>query len=105
MLSRSLWEVRQAIENEISAEVWDEMVHFARYAHPQTFEEYLLAVLVEDDTRYGDNNLSNGTPHGEIIYTAFGNHGIGGLQYLAPSIVIDDTQRKCERQTRTRRNG
>jgi parallel beta-helix repeat protein len=90
MLSGALWEVRQAIESQIGVETWDEMVHFARYAHPQTFEEYLLAILVEDDTRYGDNNLSNGTPHGEVIYTAFGNHGIGGLQYVAPSTVIDD---------------
>jgi len=92
MFSSSLWGVRQTIEKEIGAEEGDEMVHFARYAHPQTFEEYLLAILVEDDTRYGDNNLSNGTPHGEAIYTAFGNHGIGGLQYLAPSIVIDDAR-------------
>jgi Zn-dependent metalloprotease len=92
MLSSSLWDVRQAIENQIGAEAWDEIVHFARYAHPQTFEEGLLAVLVEDDTRYGDNNLSNGTPHGEAIYMAFGNHGIGGLQYLSPSIVIDDAR-------------
>jgi parallel beta-helix repeat protein len=92
MLSGSLWDVRRTVENQIGADVWDEIVHFARYAHPQTFEEYLLAVLVEDDTRYGDNNISNGTPHGEAIYTAFGKHGIGGLQVLAPSIVIDDAR-------------
>jgi parallel beta-helix repeat protein len=90
MFASSLWQARQVIANQIGADTWDQMVHFARYAHPQTFEEYLLAILVEDDTRYGDNNLSNGTPHGEVIYTAFGNHGIGGLQYLAPSLVIDD---------------
>ncbi len=86
MLSGALWEARQAIGG-----VMDELVHFARYAHATNFEDYLLAVLVEDDTRYGDWNLTNGTPHGEAIYTAFGNHGIGGLQYMAPSVVIDDS--------------
>jgi Zn-dependent metalloprotease len=90
MVGGALWEVRQAIKHKMGAEAWDQIVHFARYAHAQTFEEYLLAVLVEDDTRYGDSYLGNGIPHAETIYTAFGNHGIGGLQYLAPSIVIDD---------------
>ncbi len=87
MVSGALWEARQAINGS----VMDELVHFARYAHTTTFEDYLLAILVEDDTRYGDSNLTNGTPHGEVIYTAFGNHGIGGLQYIAASIVIDDS--------------
>ncbi|MHC4498666.1 MAG: gluzincin family metallopeptidase [Planctomycetota bacterium] len=91
MVSGALWEVRQVIGEQIGTEAWDEVVHFARYANAQTFEEYLLAVLVEDDTRYGDSYLGNGTPHAEAIHTAFGNHGIGGLQYLAPSIVIDDS--------------
>ena len=91
MFGASLWDARQAIEKEISVDTWDQMVHFARYAHPQSFEEYLLAVLTEDDARYGDNNLSNGTPHAEVIYKAFGNHGIGGLQYVAPSLVVNDS--------------
>ncbi|UCD30171.1 MAG: M36 family metallopeptidase, partial [Planctomycetota bacterium] len=91
MFSGALWEVRQAVENVIGMAAWDEMVHFARYAHAQTFEEYLLAILIEDDIRYGDRNLTNGTPHGEIIYTAFGDHGIGGIQCLASSVVFDDT--------------
>jgi len=92
MFSAGLWQIRKIIENQIGTDTWDQMVHFARYAHPQTFEEYLLAILLEDDIRYGDNNLSNGTPHAEIIFTAFGEHGIGGLQYVAPSVVIDDAQ-------------
>ncbi|MHC4184374.1 MAG: right-handed parallel beta-helix repeat-containing protein [Planctomycetota bacterium] len=91
MLSGALWEVRQMLEGQLGAEAWDEIVHLARYAHPQTFEEYLLAILVEDDVRYGDGFLANGTPHAEAVHEAFGNHGIGGLQYLAPSIVIDDS--------------
>jgi parallel beta-helix repeat protein len=90
MVSGALWEVRQVIDGQVGAEQWDQMVHFARYAHPQAFEEYVLAVLVEDDIRYGDGYLDNGSPHGEAIHAGFGNHGIGGLQYLAPSVVIDD---------------
>jgi hypothetical protein len=86
IFSGGLWEARGMMEGTIL----DELVHFARYAHPQTFEEYVLAILVEDDTRYGDSDLGNGTPHGQTIYTGFGNHGIGGLQYLPPSTVIDD---------------
>ena len=92
MFSAGLWQIRKIIENQIGTDTWDQMVHFARYAHPQSFEEYLLAILLEDDIRYGDNNLSNGTPHAEIIFTAFGEHGIGGIQYVAPSVVIDDAQ-------------
>lgn len=91
MVSGALWEVRQLIDQQIDANVCDEIVHFGRYAHPQTFEEYLLAILVEDDTRHSDYYLGNGTPHAEAIYTGFGNHGIGGLQYLVPSIVIDES--------------
>jgi len=90
MLSAPLWEIRQNIDPQVPPELWDEVVHFVRYAHTQTFEEYLLALLIEDDTRFGDSYLANGAPHAETIYTAFGNHGIGGLQYVAPSIVIDD---------------
>jgi len=95
MFSASLWEIRQAVggigRNVIGANTWDQMVHFTRYAHPRTFEEYLLAILVEDDIRYGDRNLTNGTPHGQIIYTAFGDHGIGGLQCLAKSVGFEET--------------
>ncbi len=90
MFGASLWAIRQALENEIGAATWDEMVHFSRYAHPQTFEEYLLAILVEDDIRYGDRNLTNGTPHGQVIYAAFGDHGIGGLQCVANSVAFKE---------------
>ncbi|MCP4249062.1 MAG: hypothetical protein GY778_18615, partial [bacterium] len=86
MFSGGLWEARQVL----GAAVMDELVHFARYAHAANFEDYAIAILVEDDTRYGDSDLTNGTPDGQAIYEGFGNHGIGGLQYVAPSIIIDD---------------
>jgi len=90
MFSGALWDARNMMDRHGDAEILDGIVHFARYSHPETFEECLGAILFEDDVRYGDGYLGNGTPHGQAIYTAFGNHGIGGLQYLAPSIVIDD---------------
>jgi hypothetical protein len=89
-VSGSLWQIRQTIDGQLEPDEWDQIVHFARYAHPQNFEDYLLAVLAEDDSRYGDAYLANGTPHAQTIYEAFGSHGIGGLQYVAPSIVFDD---------------
>ncbi|MHC4354648.1 MAG: right-handed parallel beta-helix repeat-containing protein, partial [Planctomycetota bacterium] len=90
MLSSSLWQVRRTFEEQGRAETWDQMVHFTRYAHALAFEEYLLTLLVDDDARFGDGYLANGTPHGQAIHTAFGERGIGGLQYLAPSVVIAD---------------
>ncbi|MHC4529372.1 MAG: gluzincin family metallopeptidase, partial [Planctomycetota bacterium] len=90
-VSGSLWQIRQTIGGQLDLEVWDQIVHFAKYAHPQSFEDYLLAILAEDDARYGDSFIANGTAHAQTIYTAFGEHGIGGLQYVAPSIVIDDS--------------
>ena len=89
-VSGSLWQARKAIGHKLDAERWDEMVHFARYAHAQTFEQYLLALLAEDDIRYGDGCPANATPHAKEILDSFADHGIGGLQYLAPSIIVDD---------------
>jgi len=86
MFAGGLWEARQILGSSIM----DEMVHFARYAHPTTFEDYLTALLVEDDTRYGDSDLTNGTPHGQTIYESFGHHGIGGLRYVAGSLTLSD---------------
>ncbi|MDO8586326.1 MAG: M36 family metallopeptidase [Armatimonadota bacterium] len=86
MFSGSLWEARQTLGTTM-----DELVHFARYDHPASFEETLAAIIVEDDTRYGDADPSNGSPHAQTIFTAFGNHGMGGLQCLPGNIRIDDS--------------
>jgi len=91
MVSGALWEARRLLKNKIGAGEWDRLVHFARYGHAKTFEQYLLSLLAEDDACYGDSDPTNGTPHGSEIHEAFGAHGIGGLQYVIPSIVIDDS--------------
>ena len=82
----ALWDIRKAI----GADITDKLVHFARYAHPVTLDDCLTALLVEDDKRYGDSNMSNGTPHSQAIFKAFGDHGIGGLYMVTASAVIDD---------------
>lgn len=69
-VSAALWEMR----NELGAEITDDLAHFARYALAETFIDYLVAVLETDDN---DGDLSNGTPHGAVIYEKFGRHGIG----------------------------
>jgi len=91
ILSGALWLAREKFRQRGEEEIWDEMVHFAKYSYPQDFEQYLQALLMEDDLRYGDANLANGSPHSKLIFSAFGDHGIGGLQYLPGSIVIDDS--------------
>ncbi len=87
MFSGALWEARSAI----GGDVMDTLVHFARYAHAATFEDELIAILIEDDTRYGDSNIANGTPHGQAIYSAFARHGLGGLRYSTASLAVDDS--------------
>ncbi|HZM15259.1 MAG TPA: hypothetical protein VFE28_04580, partial [Candidatus Krumholzibacteria bacterium] len=75
ILGGALWHVRTAV----GAEVADRVIHFARELFPQTFDEYLEAILLEDDLLYGDSAPGNGSPHREAILAAFGRHGIGPL--------------------------
>jgi hypothetical protein len=69
-ISGALWIIRQ----QMGAAFADSLSHFARYGLAETFIDYLIAVLETDDD---DGDLSNGTPHGDVIYGAFGVHGIG----------------------------
>lgn len=69
-ISAPLWTLR----TELGIAMADSLAHFARYGLAETFLDYLIAVLETDDN---DNNLTNGTPHGALIYSAFGSHGIG----------------------------
>ena len=86
IFSGALWDLR----NAVGADITDKLVHFARYARPGSYDDYLTAMLVEDDKRYGDSNIANGTPHGQAIFKAFGDHGIGGLYMVPASAMIDD---------------
>jgi len=82
-ISAPLWRIRGAL----GAEYADDLAHFARYALAETYIDYLVAVLDMDDD---DNNLTNGTPNDQVIYDAFGRHGIGpGAE---PNFVIHDLE-------------
>jgi hypothetical protein len=63
----------------VGADVADRLVHFSRELFPHTFEEYLQALLLEDDLLYDDGWVGNGSPHRQAILTAFGAHGMGVL--------------------------
>lgn len=69
-VSAALWEIRA----ELGAPFTDSLMHYSRYGLAENFIDYLVAVLETDDN---DGDLSNGTPHGTVIYNAFGRHGIG----------------------------
>ncbi len=82
MFSGSLWRLR----TRIGAAINDTLAHFTKYAHPQTFFDYLTDLLEHDDD---DGNLANGTPHSPDIYWAFGDcHGIGPTS--VPNLVISN---------------
>jgi hypothetical protein len=83
VLGGALWDVRKVV----GAEPADAVIHFARELYPRTFEEYLEAMLLQDDLLHGDAWMANGSPHREAILTAFGLHGIGPLAQRAIGIV------------------
>ena len=70
IIGGAMWDVREVL----GAAYCDSLFHFARYGLAETFEEYLVEVLEADDN---DGDISNGTPHDEVIYVNFGAHGIG----------------------------
>jgi hypothetical protein len=76
ILAGAFWDLRTAA----GADVADAVIHFGRELFPRTFEEYLDAILMQDDLLYGDGWLPNGSPHRDAILNAFAMHGIGPLQ-------------------------
>lgn len=66
----ALWDLREAL----GASLADSLIHFAKYAYAELWEDYFLDVLILDDD---DGDLTNGGPHHPEIYQAFGIHGIG----------------------------
>lgn len=63
------WDLRKSLGKELA----DNLIHNARFGHPITFKEYLLAILIVDDD---NGNLFDGTPHEKEIKAAFEKHGI-----------------------------
>ena len=87
IIAGALWDLREALDPRFT--YCDTLFHFARYGYSQNFEDYLVDILEYDDD---DDNLFNGTPNSELIYTAFDLHGIGpGDQVVIFHDPLDDT--------------
>ncbi len=85
-LSGAFWEIKE----QTSIPYVAALSHFAKYGTPDDPEdavalsEWFLETLIADDD---DGDLSNGTPHYQIIVEAFNRHGIGINLYLKTSFV------------------
>lgn len=66
----ALWDMRKRIRVSWT----DTLVHFTRYATPNTFNGFVPECLFTDDD---DDEFLNGTPHAEKIFESFDLHGIG----------------------------
>ncbi len=69
IIGGAFWDLRDAL----GAEETDALVHFARYGHPSTFEEYYHEIMIADDD---NGNLEDGTPNGDLISQIFADRGI-----------------------------
>jgi Zn-dependent metalloprotease len=69
IIGGAFWDLRDAL----GAEETDALVHFARYGHPSTFEEYYHEIMIADDD---NGNLEDGTPNGDLITQIFADRGI-----------------------------
>jgi Zn-dependent metalloprotease len=73
IMAGALWDLRQLLGSATATH----LIHAARFAHAEAFQDYYEDVLAVDDN---NSNLSDGTPHMDAIARAFGLHGIGALQ-------------------------
>ena len=80
IFSQALWEIRSSIGTNKT----DQLVYNSLYFGPVSFNSGMEAILIADDN---DGDLSNGTPNGTDIKTAFNNHGIP----TTPALYGNDT--------------
>ncbi|MCK5832472.1 T9SS type A sorting domain-containing protein [bacterium] len=66
----ALWDLRE----KINVPEADSIIHFTRYAMPNTFNGFVPEALFTDDD---DDDFSNGSPNCVSIFEAFAEHGIG----------------------------
>ncbi|MFQ5599590.1 MAG: FlgD immunoglobulin-like domain containing protein, partial [Candidatus Krumholzibacteriia bacterium] len=85
ILAGALWDLRVAL----GAAKTDTLFHFARYGLSDSFDDYMLDVLVTDD----DNaNIYDGTPNFDAIVQAFMAHGIGDYSVQITHAPTPDTE-------------
>ncbi len=85
IIAGALWDLRKEIGKEKTDELW----HFARYAGAITFDDFLIDMLVLDDT---DADLSNGTPNMDAIVRNFRDHGIGDYAVALSFYELPDVE-------------
>ncbi len=85
ILSGALWDLRELVGSEVA----DPLFHFARYGLSDSFDQFFLDLLAEDDD---DGILENGTPHFDEIIAAFRPHGIGDYSVRIEGGEIADTE-------------
>ncbi len=80
IMGGAFWELR----GRVGANIADTLIHFTRYATPNTFDGFVPECIFTDDD---DADLSNGTPHYFDILQSFDMHGIG--PGIFPNIEIE----------------
>jgi len=90
MISAAMWHSREVLGKEVT----DPLFHTAKYQLGNNFLSYFVDVMETDDD---DGDVSNGTPHDNVLYEQFGRHGIGpGLRpklVIQPQLIEDDDER------------
>ena len=94
VMDGALWHMRQGLidalgDKERAVGLADSLVFFMRAGRPMSYEECLVLLLLQDDD---DGDLSNGTPHLEIIAGAFERHTIGDFDVHIVHTPLYDTE-------------
>ncbi len=94
LLGGALWDMRAGLIAELGDKargvaLADSLFHTMRAGKPHDFAECLEQLLLQDDD---DQDLSNGTPHLEVIAAAFERHNIGDFAVYALHTVPPDTE-------------
>jgi hypothetical protein len=92
-LATSLWSLRETLiatraDRDAAVRYAETLFHFMRAGKPQTFQDCLVGLLLQDDD---DNDLSNGTPNLDAIAAAFETHGLGDFTLSIEHAALADT--------------
>jgi len=79
VFSGALWDLRE----DVGQGVADRLVFEAMEKdNPRIIEAFFTELLEEDDTFYGNTNISDGTPHSAYIHNSFFKHGMDYDPYM-----------------------
>ncbi len=94
LLAGALWDMRTALidnfaDRDEAVAYADQLFHYMRYGRPMDFDACLVQLLVQDDD---DGDISNGTPHLDLIAAGFERHGIGDFDVHITHTPLYDTE-------------